>query len=383
MAGIEFTKEKKTNKSFNKDNGVFLKLTKVLNNEIVLFNKEFSNKIKLNLYKDLQMLLSSGIDIKTSFELILDNFNKIEDKKILEQIKSDIVNGNSISVSFAKSGKFSMYEIFSIKIGEETGKLNIVLKELSTYFAKKIDQKRKILSAFSYPAIVMLTAIGAIFFMMHFIVPMFEEVFKRFGNKLPPITQFIINVSHNFSRYLVFFILFMIVVVIIIYINRKNEHYRKYSTSLILRIPVFGELIRKINISRFCLAMELLLTSKTPILNAIQLIQKMLPFYPIESSLIIIEMDLLHGIPLNKTMGQFSIFDKRMISMIKVAEEVNQLDKIFGQLKDQYNSEVEYLADNINSVMEPMLIIFIGIFVGFILVSMYLPMFQLSSGMAF
>jgi len=129
--------------------------------------------------------------------------------------------------------------------------------------------------------------------------------------------------------------------------------------------------------------MELLLTSKTPILNAIQLMQKMIPYYPIESSMSIIEKDLLHGIPLNVSMSHFRIFDKRMISLVKVAEEVNQLDKIFGQLKDQYNSEVEYLAGNINSVMEPLLIIFIGIFVGLILVSMYLPMFQMSTGITF
>jgi type IV pilus assembly protein PilC len=383
MPGIDISNAIQKPKSTRKDHRITQKIFKALSSEIILFKRELSNKKKLNFYSDLQVLLSSGIDIKTAFELILDNFNKIDDKRIFTQIKDDIINGVSISEAFGKSGKFSMYEIFSIKIGEETGKLNIVLKELSGYFTKKIEQKRKIVSAFSYPAIVLLTAIGAVFFMMRFIVPMFEDVFKRFGNELPALTKTIINISHGFSNYLLGFILIFAFVSTFIYFHRKNETYRKYSTAFILKLPVFGELIRKINISRFCLGMELLLTSKTPILNSIQLMQKMIPFYPIESSMRTIENDLLHGVPLNVSMGHFNIYDKRMISLIKVAEEVNQLDIIFSKLKDQYNADVEYLAGNINSIMEPLLIIFIGIFVGLILVSMYLPMFQMSTGITY
>lgn len=384
MPGIDISKAiPKEKPSKQQGKGIFENINSALNSDITFFKKQFNSKKKLNFYTDLQVLLSSGIDIKTAFDLILDNFKKKEDRKIVEQVKTNVINGDSLSESLSKTGKFSMYEIFSIKIGEETGKLNDVLLELCSYFSRKIDQKRKIVSAFSYPVIVLFTAFGAIFFMMQFIVPMFEDVFKRFGSDLPALTQFIINISHSFSKYSLFVILLILLIIVLISFNRNNQTYRKYSTAFLLKIPIFGTLVRKINISRFCLGMELLLSSKTPILHAVQLIQKMVTFYPIQSSMFVIEKDLLNGTPLNESMSKFSIYDKRMTSLVKVAEEVNQLDKIFGQLKDQTNAEVEYLTGNINSVMEPLLIIFIGIFVGLILVSMYLPMFQLSTGVSF
>ncbi|MEZ5199410.1 MAG: type II secretion system F family protein [Bacteroidales bacterium] len=384
MPGIDISEAIHKEKPFKKQGkGIFHHINLVLNSDITFFNNQFSSKKKLSFYTDLQILLYSGIDIKTAFELVQDNFKKKEEKKIIEQVKLNIINGDGLSESLSKTGKFSMYEIFSIKIGEETGKLNNVLSELCSYFTRKTEQKRKITSAFSYPVIVLLTAFGAVFFMMQFIVPMFEDVFKRFGNDLPVLTQFIINVSHGFKKYFLLVIVFIVLLIILVYMFRNNPVYRKISTSVILKIPVFGKLVRQINISRFCLGLELLLSSKTPILKAVQLIQKMVTFYPIEASMKQIEKDLMHGISLHQSMEKFEIYDKRMISLIKVAEEVNQLDKVFGQLKDQYNNEVEYLASNINSIMEPLLIIFIGIFVGLILVSMYLPMFQLSTGVSF
>jgi len=384
VAGIDISNisQKKQQETSHKP-GVLDKLNELLTKDISISSKKLSNKKKLNLYTDLFVLLSSGIDFKTSFELLADNFHKKDDKKLIEDIKENVINGISISEALQKTEKFTMYEIFSVKIGEETGKLNDVLNELANFYKKRIEQKRKITSAFSYPIIVLLTAFGAIFFMMQFIVPMFEDVFKRFNNDLPALTQFIINASHTFKKYSLLFILILVAIVILVRIYKENNLYKKFSSKLILKIPVFGQLVKKINLSRFCLGMELLLSSKTPILNAVQLMQKMISFYPIAISLKRIEDDLLLGSHFYESLSKFDIYEKRMISLVKVAEEVNQLDVVFTQLKDNYNSDVEYLADNMNSILEPLLIIFIGLFVGLILVSMYLPMFKMSTGTMF
>ncbi|MBN1340854.1 MAG: type II secretion system F family protein [Bacteroidales bacterium] len=359
------------------------KLVEVLSTDISLGRKEFSDKKKLNFYSDLRMLMYSGVDIRTAFEIVTGNFNKKKDREKLDQIKENIVQGHSLSESFNQSKGFSAYEVFSVKIGEETGRLNDVLGELSGYFKKKIEQKRKIISAFSYPVIVMLTAVGAIVFMMYFIVPMFEEIFKRFDSELPGITKMIINISHGFSRYFLVFCIVIAALAAMRWLNRGSQVYKKFSSLLLMKVPVFGELVRKINMARFCMGMELLLSSKTPILNAIGLMKQMITYYPIQSTLETISLELLQGRQLYQGMEQFRVFDNRMTSLVKVAEEVNKLDMIFAQLKDQYNSEVDYLTGNINSIMEPVLIIFIGLFVGIILVSMYLPMFQLGTTIQF
>lgn len=385
MAGLDLSKIDKTKKKRKTANAKEQQgsILDVLNKDISLTGSQFNNKKKQTLYNDLAVLLSSGIDITTAFELVADNFKKKKDVEIINRIKDNIVQGMSFSDALSKEKGFSEYEYFSIRIGEETGKIIDVLNDLGAYYEKKIEQRRQIISAFSYPIIVLFTAFGAIFFMLKFIVPMFEDVFKRFGNELPGVTKFIIRLSHGFSDWFFPFVLALIALAIFIYVFRKKTWYRKYASAIMLRMPIFGIIIRKVNMAKFCQSMELLLLSKTPILNAIQLVRQMIGFYPLESSLEQIEQEIIKGKPLHQCLKKYKIYDKRMLSLVKVAEEVNQLDVIYGKLKDQYNKEIEHQTSVISSVMEPIMIIFIGVFVGAILISMYLPMFQLSTSFEF
>ena len=130
---------------------------------------------------------------------------------------------------------------------------------------------------------------------------------------------------------------------------------------------------------RFSQSLALLISSKTPLLNAIQLVKNMIVFYPYVKALNVIEKDIMQGMQLNESMSKFPLFDKRVISLIKVAEEVNQLDTIFQKLSKQYSEELEHKLSILSSLLEPVLIIFVGLIVGIILIAMYLPMFQLST----
>lgn len=380
LSKIEKAKKKKTKHAESKQQSSVLDF---LNKDISLSGNHFSNKKKQTLYNDLNVLLSSGIDITTAFELVADNFKKNKDIAIINHIKDNIVSGMSFSEALSKEKGFSEYEYFSIKIGEETGKIIHVLKDLAAYYEKKIEQRRQIVSAFSYPIIVLCTAFAAIFFMLKFIVPMFEDVFKRFGNELPGVTKFIIRLSHGFSDWFFPFLFVVVGMGVFMYVVRKKTWYRKYSSAIMLRLPIFGIIIQKVNMAKFCQSMELLLLSKTPILNAIQLVRQMIGFYPLEISLEQIEHEIVRGKPLHQCLKKYKIYDKRMVSLVKVAEEVNQLDIIYGKLKEQYNKEIEHQTSVISSIMEPIMIIFIGVFVGAILISMYLPMFQLSTSFEF
>ncbi len=355
----------------------------LLTKDITLFGSKLNDKKKQGFYNDMYTLLSSGIDIKTTLELICDEFTKKNDKAIFDKIKNKVIAGNSLSEALENSGYFSDYEIYSIKIGEESGRLNEILKNISDYYTRKIEQRKKLVSAFSYPSLVLCVAIIAVVFMLNYIVPMFEDVFKRFNNKeLPYITKMVLNFSRSFSRYFLVFFLAVTGITIFVYRIRKKEIFRKISSGLLLKIPIMGNIVKKLYIARFCFTMELLTSTKVPILTAIQLQRKMIGFYPIEKALEAIEQDVLHGKPLHLSMKQFPIFDRRIISLIKVAEEVNQLDVVFGRLKVQYNNEVDYNTSMINSILEPLMIVVVGVFVAIILISMYLPMFQLSTSFA-
>lgn len=346
-------------------------------------SNELSDKQKSNFYNDLHILLSSGIDLRSTLELMCEEASKQEIKELYISIKDAVLNGAGLSDAVQKTGRYSAYECYSIRIGEETGCLNAVLKDLVGYFTKRIEQKRKIKSAFSYPIFVFAIAIIAVAFMMVAVVPMFQDVFARFGNDLPYLTKVVINTSNFITDNLIFLLIAIIAFVTSIILLRKNEKFMQLESKLLLRLPFFGELVRKMYLARFSLAMALLSSAHIPMLQALNLIKKMIPFYPIRSSLEIIGNDIMKGKNLYESLEQFKIYDKRMVSLIKVGEEVNKLDMVFDRLKNQYMEDVDYQTNMISSILEPLMIIFVGIFVGIILISMYLPIFQLSTSIGY
>jgi type IV pilus assembly protein PilC len=355
------------------------KILELLNHDIKIFGKGLSDRKKEGFYAELAILLSSGIDIRTSLEIIVEEQTKQSMKEMFGKIYNLVIGGMSLSEALFQTGHFSLYEYFSLKIGEESGKIREVLGDLTIYFSKKIKQHRQLTSAFTYPSLVVLTAFIAVFFMLKFIVPMFTEVFKRFQGQLPPLTRFIISMSDSFAKNASITLLIIVVILFSIWVFRKKSWFRKYSTSYLLKIPLLGLIINKIYLARYCQSMALLLSSKTPMLKSLQLVRNMIGFYPFERALLIIENDVLHGKLLNQSMQQFTIFDKRMLALTRVAEEVNQLDKVYTKLNSQYSEELEHQIGLIGNILEPVMIIIVGVLVAIILISMYLPLFQLST----
>ncbi|HBS87705.1 MAG TPA: type II secretion system F family protein [Bacteroidales bacterium] len=354
-------------------------LSEFLSRDIKLFPSKLNDKKKERFYTDLGILLTSGIDIKTALELIVDDQKKKEDRAMFEKVMGDVINGLSLAESILKTGKFSAYEFHSLQIGEETGRVTEVLSELAKYFNKKIKQKRQLVSAFSYPVMTLFVAIAAVVFMMNFVVPMFMDIFKRFGGELPALTKLVVDTSRAFGQNIGWITFVIIAAVILMYTQRKQIWYRKAVSTIILKTPLFGDIINKVYLARFCQSMSLLISARTPIINAIELVRKMISFYPYEIALEKMQKDIMNGMSLHESMKQFPIFDKRTISLIKVAEEVNKLDSVFERLNKQYSEEVEHRVGVMSSFLEPVMIIFVGLFVAIILVSMYLPMFKLST----
>jgi type IV pilus assembly protein PilC len=350
-----------------------------LNKDISFGSKQVSDKKKESLYVELSTLLLSGIDLRTSLELILVDQEQAKDKALFEGIRQRILSGLALSEALRETERFSDYEYYSIRIGEETGKLGDVLTDLAKYYKSKIQQRRKIVSAVTYPAIVLLSSVGAVFFMIKFVVPMFADVFLRFGGKLPWITAMIISFSGWFDRYFMFLVLFVAILFVVYLFKRKTTWFRNFSSALLLKVPVVGDLLKKIYLARFANTMRLLVSTDTPLLRSIALVRQMINYYPIEASLLKVEQDILQGESLHKSLAGFDFYPAKMIQLIKVGEEVNRMDYFFEKIAAQYTEEVEYKTNTISSLMEPLIIIFLGLVVGVILIAMYLPMFQMSN----
>lgn len=374
ISDIKVKKEKK-----QRENAPFEQIIKLLNTDISFSSSKLSDKKKERFYSELHILLSSGIDIKSAFDIIVDEQTKKQDKELYSSIASKVLKGESLSIALKESKMFSPYEYFSLQIGEESGEINRVLEELAQYFAKRIKQKRQLTNAFSYPVLVLVTALAAVIFMMNYMVPMFVDVFSRFQGELPSLTKFIVKLSAFTNQYFLLFVVILIGLWGVRFLVRNQNWYQNIAGKLILRIPFWGNITKMIYFERMAQSMALLISSRTPLLNAVQLVKNMIVFYPYMKALEVIENDIMHGKHLHESMAKFSLFDKRVISLIKVAEEVNQLDSIFEKLSKQYAEELEHKLGVLSSLLEPFLIIFVGLIVGIILIAMYLPMFQLST----
>ncbi len=356
-------------------------LSRLLNTEIKLFEKKFDAKQKEWFYSELGLLMSAGVDIKTGFEIIeLETENK-KHRALISQIKNDIISGRSIADALMLHPKvFSNYECQSIRIGEETGHFAEVLNELGKYYEASIKLKRQVVGTLTYPVIVLTLAVLIVYFMLSFVVPMFGDIFKQTGGQLPASTQFLIRVSHQSSK-IFYSILGVVVAIYILHRTQKTKDwYRSFTSGLVLRIPVVNKLVQKIYLARFCQSMRLLVGAKVLLIDALDLVRNMIDYYPIEVALKSVSEKVMAGKLLHESLADNKIFPNKLVSLIKVSEEVNAPELIFDKLSKQYSAEIEHQQAVVGKLIEPFFIVVLGLIIGFILVAMYMPLFQLSNG---
>lgn len=348
-----------------------------LNTDIRFRRNHISEKVKESFYLELSTLLGAGIDMRNALQMILDDIKNAATKKLFYGVYESVLSGSTLSQAMKDSRCFTAYEYYSIQIGEETGEIIEVLKQLSLYFEVKIKQRRQVINSLSYPLFILLISTGAIFFMIGYVVPLFTDVFRRFGNDLPGITKAVITLSEWMQTWGMFMILLPAATAVVLYIQRENNQVRKVTSKILLRIPFVGNIMRRIYLARFANTMSLLMSSNVPVLYSLELTRKMIRFYPLEEALSDIEEKILSGNPLHRSMERHAIFYPKMVALTKVGEEVNQLGPFFKKIADQYTKEVDHLSSVLGKLMEPVIIVVLGVITGVVLIALYLPLFKL------
>jgi len=351
----------------------------LLKKDIVVFKKPFSNKIKEDFYGELSVLLNAGISLKQALELIINSQKNKKTKVVLEAILKAIIHGQSFSEAVRVFKDFSDYEYHSIKIGEETGTTSKITEQLAEFYSKKNEQRRQLINALTYPIIILSTAILVVIFMLQFVVPMFQDIFKQQNVELPAITLFVVNLSNMVQNYGGLILLLILALIVTNVVVKNKVWYKKAKDNLMMKIPFVGKFLKTVYLSQFTQSMMLLTASKVPVVESVNLVKKMIDFYPLTSALEDVEKGIVEGKSLSKSLEAHKLFDDRMITLIKVSEETNQTEYVFTKLYTLYNTKVQNSSKMLSTLLEPFIIIFIGIFVGFILIAMYLPMFRLSS----
>ncbi|MEM1258494.1 MAG: type II secretion system F family protein [Bacteroidota bacterium] len=354
-------------------------LESFLKKEITLFGRFFNVKKKEDFYVELAVLLKAGVHLRESLEILVQNQKKERLKTFLEGMLNDLDRGESLSEVLKSRKEFTEYEYYSLQIGEESGNLSKIVEELGQFFARKNEQRRNLMNALTYPIIILCTAILVVVFMLRMVVPMFEDIFKQNGVELPPITQWIISASNFLKDYG----WWLVISILALFVARRfvfnSEVLQRKKHELLLRLPFLGSFIKTVYLAQFTQAVALLTSSKVPLLNSIQMVKRMISFYPLQDALADMEQKIMKGTSLHESIRGNRVFDNKMSSLIKVAEETNQTEYIFEKLNQQYNLDVQQKSKLLSTLMEPFIIVVVGLFVGVILVAMYLPMFKLSS----
>lgn len=332
---------------------------------------------KRTFFSQLQVLIRSGLSFSRAFELIIESA-KQKERQLYSRIFEEVVSGKELWRSLEADKSFTELDRSVVRIGEETGRLIEALSFLTGYYQKREEQKRMVAGALSYPIITLSVAVIVVIFMLLVVVPMFEQVYARMGGELPAVTKRIISVSESAPAMLGIMVLFGLSVYGIIHWFGTSDEFRRVTSGIIMKLPLVSGLVRKYQVSRFSRIMHLLVSSDVPVLKSLYLLQGIMTFYPYRKSLIDVCLMIERGQTLASGMVRYEIlYGKRFLVLLKVGEETNSLERMFLTQANETDAELEYEIKQLNNIVEPMLIIAIGVIVAFVLIAMYMPMFKL------
>lgn len=340
--------------------------------------KKITDKQKEDFYREFSTLIKSGVDFNQALFILTDQEKSKFLKAIYKNINADVVKGKQLHEAIQHYPYFSPYEFYSIKIGEDTRRLPDIFDQLQKFYTRKIQMKRQVVSVLAYPVFVLFITFAVLYFMLNYVVPMFASVFKQFGKELPKITQFVVNVSNHFNAILLVIIGFFVGLFLINKLLKNNIAYRSMTSNMLLRTPYFGSLVKKIYLARFCQSFSLLLSAKTPLITSLELTEKMISFYPLKTAISQARKDILKGETLTNSLKKHDFFSSKIISLTAIGEQINELDVMYDGLANQYNEDVDHSTKLLGTILEPIMIVLIGGIVGFIMIAMYSPIFNLS-----
>ncbi len=342
------------------------------------FSRQMKEAKKELLFSELLSLLSSGLDFSHAFRLLIGQEENVPTRRLLESLYAEVVSGSPLWQALERSGRFPTLDCGVVRIGEETGRLAEALEFLADYYRKRIAQKRIVSSAVSYPVIVLCTAVVVVAFMLAVVVPMFEQVYARMGGELPAMTRTIISLSRNFPLYALAGTAVIGAFALALYSMRHREDVRRATATVLLALPLVGPALRKNHQANFCKLLWLLTSSGVPLLHGITMLQTIITFYPYRQSLGSVAESLARGELFSAGLERYPhLYDRRLVILLRVGEETNRLPQMLGKQGEDLTRELEHRLKGLGSMLEPLLILFVGALVAVILVAMYLPMFRL------
>ena len=344
---------------------------KVRQADIILFCRQFST------------MIDAGLPIIQCLDILHAQQENKTFKKMLKDIKVSVESGSTLAEALKKyPDHFDDLFVNMVSAGEAGGILDTILKRLSTHLEKTARLKAKVKGAMTYPVITMIVAVLVVTVIMVFVIPVFQEMFADFGKDLPAFTTMVVNAS-NFTKSNILYMIGALVIFIFAFRRfYRTEKGRVVIDGLMLKLPVFGVLLRKVAVAKFTRTMGTMLGSGVAILEALDIVAKTSGNKVVEKAIYDVRTGIAEGKTMADPLAESGVFPSMVCQMIAVGESTGALDAMLEKIADFYDEQVDQAVENLTSMIEPFMLVFLGVTIGGLVVAMYLPIFKMAGAIS-
>lgn len=354
--------------------------------QIALFFYKVKSHISLNIIvfftRQLSTMFSAGLTIEKSIANLLNEEKSSKFRKVLARIANDLKKGMSLSESIANHpGVFSNLFVALVHAGEISGSLHVVLEQLSDYLESVAETRRKVISALTYPTMVVIFMILIVLGLLIFVVPMFSEIYDKFGAQLPAPTRVMVGLSQLIAQNFFVTIFVTLMTLVILWISSLTERGGLVFDNIKLHIPIMGMMLKNSIMNKFAKTFGILLASGVPVLESIDHVQKVVGNKVIERGLDSTKKMVKDGFSISVSMKKSLVFPPTLVQLVATGEETGEIDKLLDKAAIFYGKQVDSIVERLTSLIEPILIITLGVTVAIILITLYLPIFMLGDAL--
>lgn len=330
--------------------------------------------------RQLATMVDAGIPLVGALHILGEQMENKTFSDVILKVRDNVETGSSLSDAFSKHPKvFSSLFVNMVKAGESSGMLDEILDRVATYLEKTSALQKKVKAALIYPAVITTMAIAITIILLVKVIPVFKDIFAGFGAALPKPTQILIDISDIMRKYFFFGIGLTAVMIFLFtrYIN--TEKGRLKLDTIMLNMPIFGILLRKVAVSKFTRTLATLVKSGVPILSSLEIVGKTSGNKLIEMAVGTIRSSIREGENIAEPLAKSKVFPPMVVRMVSVGEQTGELEKMLSKIADFYDAQVDAAVSGLTSMIEPLIIAFLGVVIGTIVICMFLPIFQIST----
>jgi len=344
---------------------------RVREKDVILFARQFST------------MIDAGLPIIQCLEILHSQQVNKTFKKILDDVKGSVESGSTLAEALKKYPKeFDDLFVNMVAAGEAGGILDTILRRLATHMEKAAKLKGQVKGAMTYPIVTLVIAIVVLAIILVFVIPVFQEMFKDFGSELPVPTQIVVTASNFTKKNIIFIIIAMVMFIFAFRRVYKTSRGQEVIDDFVLKLPVFGELLRKVAVAKFTRTMGTMLGSGVAILEALDIVAKTAGNKTIEKAIYVVRSGIAEGRTMADPLAETMVFPSMVCSMIAVGESTGALDAMLEKIADFYDEEVDQAVDNLTQLIEPFMLVFLGVTIGGLVISMYLPIFKMAGAIS-